>query len=126
MQTASSPEDFGAHLYPHFTKSCVCTFLQGFCDRNHDVAEPAFFSQDMGEMDMPLDDNHSHVGSDIHSGSGGVDAGGIAEDKMLPEGQEEDDKPGWSLPFFGKTPTKDTKDADAEGGVSLNSVNCEP
>ena len=122
VQSASSPEDFGAHLYPHFTKSCVCTFLQGFCDRSHE-AEPSFFSEEVQKLDeFDLDisvSGNSHSGSGSGSGSGGVDAEGetMEEDEDV---EEQKDKAGWALPFFGRR-SSGTSDKEVQG-ASLNSI----
>ncbi|KAJ1481540.1 hypothetical protein T484DRAFT_1806942, partial [Baffinella frigidus] len=78
VQDNSSPEDFGAHLYPHFTKSC------GFCDRNHDVSEPAFFSEYIGEIDIDHEDDDALSRA---SGSGGGGASRISI-KKTPEKNE--------------------------------------
>ena len=37
----SCAEEFGSQLYPYFTKLCVCTFLQGFC-QECDTSAPFF------------------------------------------------------------------------------------
>ena len=41
IEAGSSAEEFGSQLYPYFTKSCVCTFLQGFC-QECDTSAPFF------------------------------------------------------------------------------------
>ncbi|KAJ1489864.1 hypothetical protein T484DRAFT_1778655 [Baffinella frigidus] len=44
IENTSSAEDFGSQLYPYFTKSCVCTFLQGFCRECDTSTAMPFFS----------------------------------------------------------------------------------
>jgi len=74
IDSNSGPQEFGAKLYPHFTKTCVCTFLQGFCAHCHDEESKPFFSMDGDSDEEEEDTNYDSVATDTSpiESSGGL------------------------------------------------------